>query len=66
MKALVLRNCKSDLNSHGGFTLSEKGAVEAPDWNDRPECGGGFHGLISGRRGLEPPENRLQCEVAGD
>jgi hypothetical protein len=48
VKALVLRNCKADLTSHSGFTYPEKGPVEAPDWNSRPECGGGLHGLIWG------------------
>ena len=45
---LVLRTCNADLSSHNGFNWRESGVVEAPDWNARPECGGGLHGLLWG------------------
>jgi hypothetical protein len=44
-KMLVLRTCKADLTSHNGFQWPVKGPVEAPDWNGKPVCGGGLHGL---------------------
>lgn len=49
-KALVLRTCKADGTSYGGFRWpSEVGAiVTAPDWSSTPTCGGGLHGLLDG------------------
>ena len=47
-KVLVLRNCKSDMTSHNGFKWPETGHVEAPDWDPKPECGNGLHGLLWG------------------
>jgi hypothetical protein len=46
--ALVLRTCASDLTSYNGFQWPESGAVEAPDWKSRAECGNGLHGLLWG------------------
>ena len=47
-RALALRTCNADLTSHGGFQWPESGHVEAPDWNEKPACGGGLHGLLWG------------------
>ena len=47
-KVLVLRTCKADMTSHGGFTWPESGPVECPDWDATPECGNGLHGLLWG------------------
>ena len=41
----VLRTCNADMTSHGGFKYPKRGAVEAPDWRDDDQCGGGLHGL---------------------
>ena len=46
--ALVLRACAADMTSHNGFRWPESGAVEAPDWDPEPVCGGGLHGLLWG------------------
>ena len=49
MKVLVLKKCTEQRTSNNGkFTYPEKGYVEAPDWNGKPECGGGLHGLLWG------------------
>ena len=45
---LVLRTCAADLTSHGGFRWPDSGAVECPDWDPTPRCGGGLHGLLWG------------------
>ena len=42
--SMVLRICKADMSSHGGFIWPEKGHVEAPDWEATQECGNGLHG----------------------
>jgi hypothetical protein len=47
-KSLVLRTCKADLTSRGGFRWPAAGYVEAPDWNPIAECGNGLHGLLWG------------------
>jgi hypothetical protein len=44
----VLRSDRPDGRSYGGFLWPALGPVEAPDWNDRAECGGGLHGLLWG------------------
>lgn len=46
-KTLYLRTCNKDGTSYNGFKWPlEVGAeVEAPDWNTKPKCGGGLHGL---------------------
>ena len=46
--ALALRTCKADMTSYGGFKWPESGRVEAPDWDAKPECGNGLHGLLWG------------------
>ena len=45
---LVLRTCNSDMTSFDGFKWPKKGAVKAPDWDPKPECGHGLHGLLHG------------------
>jgi len=47
---LFLRTCKKDGTSYNGYKWNLKiGAInEAPDYNDRPECGGGLHGIKNG------------------
>ncbi len=45
---LCLRTCSSELRSHGGFQWPKKGAVSCPDWDPKPECGHGLHGLLWG------------------
>ena len=44
----VLRSDRPSGKSYGGFRWPGSGPVEAPDWNDRAECGGGLHGLLWG------------------
>ena len=46
--ALVMRTCKADMTSHHGFKWPESGIVTAPDWNPKPVCGFGLHGLLWG------------------
>jgi hypothetical protein len=48
--ALVLRTCAADGSSHGGFRwpLEVGVTVEAPDWDPKPSCGNGLHGLLWG------------------
>jgi hypothetical protein len=41
----ILRTCRYDMTSHGGFTWPESGPVEAPDWSPVRKCGQGLHGL---------------------
>ena len=41
---LVLRVNNPDNSSQNGFVYPEKGPVAAPDWDGKPECGGGLHG----------------------
>lgn len=45
-EVLILKCVDSDGISYGGFKwpLEVGATVEAPDWNDRAECGGGLHG----------------------
>ena len=45
---LVLRTCAADMTSYEGFRWPESGPVEAKDWNAKPECGHGLHGLLWG------------------
>ena len=42
---LVVRAVNALRQSHNGFQYPEQGPVEAPDWDGKPECGGGLHGL---------------------
>ncbi len=50
--ALVIRTCTKDMRSHDdrarGFTWPTSGDVSAPDWDPKPECGHGLHGLLWG------------------
>ena len=43
-RVLILKCINADGTSYNGFQWPESGSVMAPDWNDRPECGGGLHG----------------------
>ena len=46
---LILRKCKNDGSSRHGFVYGNKGdTVTAPDWDPKPECGNGLHGLKQG------------------
>ena len=65
---LVLRTCNENLKSYGAFQWPESGPVQAPDWNPKPECGNGLHGLLwgEGNGGLldwDPSAKWLVCEV---
>jgi hypothetical protein len=51
--SLILRTCKSDYTSHGGFQWPKRGEVSCPDWNPKPVCGGGLHGLLWGEGNAE-------------
>ena len=46
--SLFLRTVSADGSSYGGFKwpLKVGARVTCPDWNERPECGGGLHGLL--------------------
>ena len=46
--ALMLRTCDRGMRSSGGFVWPRSGLVEAPDWRDDRECGGGLHGALWG------------------
>jgi hypothetical protein len=49
-KVLILRKVNEDLKSNNGtFQYPEKGFVSCPDWNGKPKCGGGLHGLLWGQ-----------------
>jgi len=48
MNDLILRTCKADMTSYGGFKWPRSGHVAAPDWNPAPVCGGGLHGFLRG------------------
>lgn len=52
-KVLVLRTCDASRKAYGGFQYPESGPVEAPDWDPRPVCGGGLHGLRWGEGDAE-------------
>ena len=45
-----LKTVKSDGKSYGGFKwpLKVGAKITAKDWNPKPVCGGGFHGLLNG------------------
>jgi len=45
---LVLRCCRPDGTSHGGFRWPKSGPVHADDWFPKPVCGGGLHGWLWG------------------
>ena len=52
-KVLVLRTCNPDMTSAHkeakGFRWPESGPVSCSDWDPKPECGHGLHGLKLGR-----------------
>jgi hypothetical protein len=45
---LVLRTCDAYMVAYNGFQWPESGHVSAPDWDPKPECGHGLHGLLHG------------------
>ena len=45
---LVMRTCKPDMTSYGGFVWPTSGHVECSDWTATPECGHGLHGFLWG------------------
>ena len=47
-KQYMLRTCPPDMISKNGFRWPRRGPVSAPDWDQKPECGNGLHGLLSG------------------
>ena len=49
--SLVLRVCRPDGTSHGGFQwpLTVGAEVVAPDWEANDECGNGLHGWLYGQ-----------------
>jgi len=47
-KVLVLRTCRENMKAYGGFVWPTEGPVKAPDWNPKPQCGGGLHGCLWG------------------
>ena len=59
MKVLVLRTTTKEGKSHdsraNGFTYPDKGFVKAPDWDGKPSCGGGLHGLLWGHGDFSIP-----------
>jgi hypothetical protein len=67
-EALVLRTCNVDLTAYKGFKWPESGVVEAPDWDPKPECGYGLHGLLWGEGdgsllNWSPDAKWLVCKV---
>jgi len=47
---LVLRTCREDMTSHGGFVWPAVGeTAEAPDWIANNKCGKGLHGWLYGQ-----------------
>ena len=47
-EALMLRTCKADGTSYGGFKWPNKGPVKCSDWDAKSVCGNGLHGLLWG------------------
>lgn len=48
-KALMLKTCDSDGRAFGGYVWPDVGQVAEPkNWDSRPECGNGLHGLLWG------------------
>ena len=49
-KVLVLRTCNDDGTSRNSFVwpLTVGSTVTCPDWDSKPECGNGLHGLLWG------------------
>ena len=45
---LVLRTCNGDMTSYNGFVWPKEGPVKCADWDPKPRCGGGLHGLLWG------------------
>jgi hypothetical protein len=46
--AYMLRTCNADMIAHNGFKWPESGPVECTDWDPKPQCGNGLHGLLNG------------------
>jgi len=64
MKVLILRKCDNKGKSNNGrFQYPDKGKVEAPDWNGKPECGSGLHGLLWGSGNFDVNEYGTRWQV---
>jgi hypothetical protein len=65
--AYMLRTCKADGTSRNSFVWPTEGYVEAPDWDPRPVCGGGLHGLAwgEGQSGLLDWSDDARWQVVG-
>ena len=47
--ALILRKCQENGFSSNNFYYGKAGEIAtAPDWDPKPECGNGLHGLLEG------------------
>src|SRR3990167_7962561 len=44
-EVIVLRTCNADMTSYNGFKWPESGQVKCDDWDSKPECGNGLHGI---------------------
>jgi len=42
----MIKTVDKNLQGYDGFQYPKKGLVTAPDWNPKPVCGDGLHGLI--------------------
>ena len=45
-KVLLLKVVPATMQTRNGFTWPTKGTIEAPDWDGKPECGGGLHAWL--------------------
>ena len=41
----MVKGVSAKLTGYNDFQYPWRGHVAAPDWNDKPECGGGLHGI---------------------
>jgi len=42
----MIKTVDKNMKAYNDFKYPKRGKVIAKDWNDKPECGGGLHGLI--------------------
>lgn len=56
-QVLILKSLPATLKATNDFQWPEYGHVEAPDWNEKIECGGGLHGWLWGQG-----EAELRCK----
>jgi hypothetical protein len=50
----ILRTVNADLTAYNGFVWPRSGPVSCPDWDPKPECGNGLHGLAQGEGNYGP------------